>query len=427
MFLKLLPPITSRSRLKPSATAETPEVVLTPRGNSFVFGNTATRFAGNTGSLIGQPLKNDNLVGRNNAVGDTLEGLSGNDRLTGRNGDDTLLGGKGGDTLIGGLGADTLDGGAGTDTANYAASGVGVTMTLAKVAGAEFADVSGGHAEDDTIKNVERIIGSNSARLGGDSIKVAFDTAEAIKYNVLTGNGADSLTVTFADAASTTTTAVSVDINFNGGAGVDTLILAGKLNLATLSINLGTDALGVGAVDLLGVENINLAGFTSNVAIVSLTGTAAANIITLGDLASVRVKTLAGNDIVKISDAVKGIALLDGGGGVDWLNFASRTNTAGVTLNLATGAIDGKETGSTLSGAVGSVVGFENVVGSAGADNIIGSRYNNVLSGGRWELTNSRAAVVLIGCWAVLATTSSLAELAAIISMAERVSTRSPT
>src|SRR5262245_5661974 len=52
---------------------------------------------------------------------DTLNGDDGNDLLTGGDGDDTLNGGDGSDGLVGGADDDILDGGGGTgfDTANY--------------------------------------------------------------------------------------------------------------------------------------------------------------------------------------------------------------------------------------------------------------------------------------------------------------------
>ncbi|GJD72721.1 alkaline phosphatase [Methylobacterium goesingense] len=58
---------------------------------------------------------NDNLIG--SEVGETLDGLAGNDVIDGRGGNDTLIGGLGNDVLRGALGDDTITGGAGNDTA----------------------------------------------------------------------------------------------------------------------------------------------------------------------------------------------------------------------------------------------------------------------------------------------------------------------
>ena len=57
----------------------------------------------------------ENLIGSNNAFGDTLTGDSGNNVIDGRYGNDFLFGSDGNDTLIGGLGDDTLSGGADAD------------------------------------------------------------------------------------------------------------------------------------------------------------------------------------------------------------------------------------------------------------------------------------------------------------------------
>jgi len=95
---------------------------------------------------------------------DTLFGDTGNDLLEGGNEDDLLIGGDHNDTLKGGLGRDLLEGGAGADvldggdgmldTAGYLDSDAAVTIDLS-------ADTaSGGHAEGDTLDNIENVVGS---------------------------------------------------------------------------------------------------------------------------------------------------------------------------------------------------------------------------------------------------------------------------
>lgn len=81
----------------------------------------------------------ENVVGgsaadtlRGNGVGNVLDGRGGNDLLLGMGGPDTLIGGGGNDRLGGGDGSDLLEGGAGDDA--Y-----------------EFADVTSGFAETDTV------------------------------------------------------------------------------------------------------------------------------------------------------------------------------------------------------------------------------------------------------------------------------------
>ncbi|MHA7774486.1 LysM peptidoglycan-binding domain-containing protein [Roseibium sp. M-1] len=96
---------------------------------------------------------NDILSG--NGLDNYLRGGAGNDTLNSGSGDDTLRGDDGNDVLIGGAGADILNGGAGSDWADYRASNVGVTVTLVG-SGAQ----SGGHAEGDTLTNIENLFGS---------------------------------------------------------------------------------------------------------------------------------------------------------------------------------------------------------------------------------------------------------------------------
>ncbi len=110
---------------------------------------------------------NDNLTGNNSA-----------NNLRGNAGNDTLNGGNGGDTLIGGAGGDALDGGGGRDTADYAGSNAGVTVNL------NTGMHSGGHAQGDTLSNIENLSGSSH----GDTL-----TGNNL-VNVLTGgDGADTL------------------------------------------------------------------------------------------------------------------------------------------------------------------------------------------------------------------------------------------
>ena len=131
---------------------------------------------------------------------DDLKGHQGDDTLDGGRGDDHLYGGFDNDILIGGAGADHLDGGLlhwqtgedqdveGIDTASYEGSDEGVQVSLTTGTGA------GGHAEGDTLVNIENLIGSSHGdRLLGD------DNANTLEG----GRGDDKL---------------------NGGIGDDTLI-----------------------------------------------------------------------------------------------------------------------------------------------------------------------------------------------------------
>ena len=102
------------------------------------------------GTLMGGHAEGDVFVDIESIVGsahsDTLVGNDGVNRLDGEDGDDVLEGGAG---------ADRLDGGAGTDTLIYRNSNTAVTVNLSTGTSA------GGHAEGDTVVNIENIQGSS--------------------------------------------------------------------------------------------------------------------------------------------------------------------------------------------------------------------------------------------------------------------------
>ncbi len=162
---------------------------------------------------------NNKFIGRGGT--DTLFGFDGNDNLNGGSGDDFLYGGNGVDRLTGGRGADFLDGGAGTkDYAQYHSSDAAVTINL------ETGVAEGGHAEGDTLVNIERINGSKfNDSLTGD-----------IADNVLIGRNGDDIL----------SGGLGNDM-LNGGNGADTLIGGdGKDNLLG---GAGADVLDGGAGD----------------------------------------------------------------------------------------------------------------------------------------------------------------------------------
>ncbi|KPN92110.1 calcium-binding protein [Pseudomonas nunensis] len=87
-----------------------------------------------------------------------INGTNGTDTLIGTNQDDVIHGRGGDDVLIGGAGADALDGGAGFDTADYSWSSAGISIDLRS--GVSLPGV-GGDAEGDTLKSIEKVIGSD--------------------------------------------------------------------------------------------------------------------------------------------------------------------------------------------------------------------------------------------------------------------------
>lgn len=88
------------------------------------------------------------------AAAEFLQGTDRADIITGLGGDDLISGGRGADTLDGGAGRDFLNGGDGIDLANYARSNAAVRVNL------EMNEALGGHAEGDSLINIENLQGS---------------------------------------------------------------------------------------------------------------------------------------------------------------------------------------------------------------------------------------------------------------------------
>ena len=158
---------------------------------------------------------------------DTLEGYGGDDTLEGGEGIDTIEGGDGDDTLEGGADADKIDGGAGNDTADYSNSDAGVTVNLTTGTG------KGGHAEGDTLINIENIIGSqyDNTLIGDDGANIL--TGGLGDDTLIGGDGADTLiggTADYSDSdAGVIVNLADNDTEKGGHAEGDTLINIGTI------------------------------------------------------------------------------------------------------------------------------------------------------------------------------------------------------
>ncbi|TGR74434.1 calcium-binding protein, partial [Mesorhizobium sp. M1C.F.Ca.ET.193.01.1.1] len=139
-----------------------------------------------------------------------------------------ITGNTGNNTLAGLGGADTLIGDTGTDTASYAASAVGVNVSL--MTGL----AQGGDAEGDTFSSIEGLLGS-------------------AQNDTLEGDGGNNV--------------------LNGGAGIDTLSY--EHATAAITVSLATTAaqntIGAGSDTLSAFENLTGSGFGD-----TLTGSTAA-------------------------------------------------------------------------------------------------------------------------------------------------------
>ncbi|HZU38877.1 MAG TPA: hypothetical protein VFA18_23320, partial [Gemmataceae bacterium] len=83
-----------------------------------------------------------------------------------------------------------------------------------------------------------------------------------------------------------------------------------------------------------------------------------------------------GSDVFKFSAAGR-VQSINGGGGSDWLDYASFSSSNPVTVNLATGVAT-----DVNGGAAGSVSGILNVRGGAGNDTLTGGGGNILVGGG---------------------------------------------
>jgi Ca2+-binding RTX toxin-like protein len=342
-----------------------------------------------TGAASGGSATGDTFTGLENLVGsahaDTLTGNAGNNALTGGAGNDTLAGGGGNDTLAGGDGGDTVDGGAGNDSliggagedalhggtgvdaASYAGSTAGVTVNLTTGA------ASGGHATGDTFTSIENLLGSAH----GDTL------TGSTGNNVLNGGaGSDRITGGAGDdslagaAGNDTLTGGAGGDALDGGAGIDVASYAGSAAGVTVNLATGAALGGHAAGDrFIGIENLigstHADTLTGNVGNNALFGGAGNDTLVAGDGND---KLFGGDGDDLLRGGAGGDALDGGAGFYDAASYAA--STAGVTVNLATGAASGGHaTGDT-------VTGIEDLIGSAHADTLTGDAGDNWLAGG---------------------------------------------
>ena len=299
----------------------------------------------------------ENLRGSDYA--DRLAGTGRANQLEGGAGNDQLRGSSGDDVLEGGAGADGLSGGRGIDTISYRSSDTGVTVNLKE------GTSEGGHADGDTITEIENIAGSGYR-------------------DVLVGDdGANSL---------------------NGDAGDDEL--KGGIGVDRLDGNLGDDWLygGNGADELRGGEgNDRLFGevgdddLYGNVGDDELHG-GDDNDQLFGGVGDDRLYGDVGDDELhgdENNDRLSGNAgadRLDGGSGIDWVSY--QESDAGVTVDLTEGTGEGghaqgdvltsieNATGSDYNDAISGDNGANHLEGGDGDDHLLGGKGNDLLDGG---------------------------------------------
>jgi Ca2+-binding RTX toxin-like protein len=258
--------------------------------------------------------EDDVLVG--SSANNLLSGLGGDDLLGGGPGNDTLSGSVGVDVLNGGSGADVLDGGSSEDIADYSDRSTAVSVDL-------------------------------DGEQGDDGAPGEGDTVQASVEDIWGGAGADKLTGSNEDNV------------LDGGPGSDLLVGLGGEDATDYSLR--TEPVHVTLDD---VANDGAAGEGDNVAgdIEELFG---------GDGDD----TLVGNSVDNLLDGGLGADSMTGGGGLDVVDYSTRTG--GVVADLDGSAGDDGEAGEgdTIAADV------EGLFGGAGDDMLTGNSANGFLVG----------------------------------------------
>jgi Ca2+-binding RTX toxin-like protein len=272
------------------------------------------------------------------AVASLVAGDNGDNTVLGSDNDDDINGAGGNDTLEGLGGNDRIDGGPGLDLASYAQAAAAVRIDLGLNGGQ---NTGGGGV--DTLLSIEGLVGS------------AFD-------DVLIGNAGDN--VILGGAGNDLLIGLLGTNVLDGGTGSDTVSYASARSGATVDLALSgsqptfSDAgLSVARDTLVGIENVIGSDESGD----TLKGDGGANRLTGGG----GFDTLMGRG---------GDDILDGGSQVDTVSYAEAT--AGVTVDLTVAGPQATGEGTDT------LVGIENLTGSAFADTLKGDAGSNYLRGG---------------------------------------------
>ena len=276
---------------------------------------------------------------------ENIIGTAGNDIIRGDNLDNIFTAGAGDDILSGGAGADTLDGGADTDTVDYSTE-IGINFITVTLNGATDTTVNVDGGLDDTIRNIENIIGST----GNDTI-----IGDA-NDNVLDGDGGDDILEG----------GVGAD-TIDGGAGTDTVDYSLNVGATSVSINLDGSNFVTATVGGQANDSVrNIENITGTDGDDTIGGDGSINVLT-GGLGNDTIWGEGGNDI------------LDGGAGTDTLTYDYTTAPVSFDMTLLVGGFFSVTVGG--GGETDQATNFENVTGSLGADIMVGDASDNILIG----------------------------------------------
>lgn len=278
----------------------------------------------------------------------------------GGHGNDTIVGNIANNVLIGGAGSDSLNGLNGVDWAYYNGSTAAISINIS-----DSSAESGGHAQGDTLFNIENILGSRyNDTIIGNSAPNYFNGG-AGNDTLVTGAGNDKLRG-----------GAGAD-QLDGGTGTDWVYY--NYSIASVSINLSNGSSGQGGYAqgdvLLNIENVMGSNFGD-----TLIGNSSGNNMR-GGAGSDRLYGQAGNDILlgedgnDVLNGGAGSDTLNGGSGFDWVYY--NDSNAAIAVNLSDGS---SENGGHAQGDI--LISIERVLGSDYNDSIIGNTAANSLRGG---------------------------------------------
>ncbi len=296
-----------------------------------------------------------------------IVGTANADSLQGTAGNDTILGLGGNDSLTGLAGSDVLDGGEGADAALYVSDPGPIIANLsANPIAVDGVTVQSNTVRDstgntDTLISVEGVVGTNQADtlIGGDGQDTlsGFGGADTIDggdgNDIIVGGGG----IDFLDGGA------GFDIAFFGG---DPAVLGGPL----LQISIDSDG---------SITSVNTRTGETETDIVNFE-------MVFGSLGNDVINGTNGNDFLGGSF---GSDAINGGAGIDTVVYTFNAGTV-LTIDLASGtsseiftpAVGPPGLPPQTFTAADTLLGIENVRGSASGETIIGNSGDNVLEGG---------------------------------------------
>ncbi len=351
----------------------------------------------------------------------SLTGGAGNDVLDGSGGNDTVNGGTGNDVIAGGddndlliqqdwFGTDRFDGGRGTDTLDYSGAATDAvalpdgsppeaSVHVSLVTGTVVKYLDGVASATDTIRNVDLfIVTAFNDTLDGNS---GANMLEGRLGNDLLngGDGDDTLNGDFGANFLNQNDTVGGDDTLNGGAGNDSLSGGAGNDYFVQDSAYGGDKIdgGIG-IDTVDYSHSDINGIAANLAsgkvakyangyqkgvdtlrnIETLIATDFNDTLTGGG-ANALLLAGAGDDHFAMLVAA-GNDTLDGGSGLNTMEYSSAPSGAAVLIDFQAGTVS-KYQNDRLIG-VDVYTNIASVTASGGADTLTGSDKNDILNGG---------------------------------------------